>query len=275
MHDINRHPLNVGFLYDSSGTGIRRNACSRKMSVYNLLSIRDLNKHVWENRKLGTTPALYLRKTKTMFAKFVLIPSLAIALLNVAAPLPDALALSYTVSGGSVNPNTDDGLIIKYSLYLPSNPYQFSLEDGESETFNFFKIWTDETNVNPDDQLSQGISATLNFSVPATSATVSGLTFGGSILWGVTQWGEVVWQTPAPEFTAPDGRVFQVTLSNEIFNEGIFGLNEGKQYGAIVKATVKQIGSSYTSVPDNGSTAMLLGLSLLVIAIVSHRKVAI
>ena len=210
-----------------------------------------------------------------MLRRFVILPSAVVALFAVAAPVTDAVALSYTVSGGSVVANQGDGLIINTSLALPNTPFTFNLTDGQSETFSFFKIWTDETHVNPDDLLSQGISAILNFSVPATSATVSGWTFGGSILWGVTQWGEVVWQTPEPNFTAPDGRVFQVTLSNEIFNEGIFGLNEGKQYGAVVKATVKQIGSSYTSVPDNGSTAMLLGLSLLVIAIVSRRKVAI
>jgi hypothetical protein len=100
---------------------------------------------------------------------------------------------------------------------------------------------------------------------------VDRLTFGGSILFGVLQWGQVVWETPAPEFTAPEDRVFSVTLSDEVFNLGLFGLNEGWCYGATVKATIKQIGSSYYSVPDNGATATLLGLSLLA-TVVAHRK---
>jgi VPDSG-CTERM motif len=72
--------------------------------------------------------------------------------------------------------------------------------------------------------------------------------------------------------TLPD-RTFGVSLSDEQFNRGLFGLDEGEKYGAVVQATVKQIGSSYVSVPDNGSTAMLVGLSLLIIASASKRRV--
>jgi hypothetical protein len=225
------------------------------------------------NRKLGISPALKCAKSKSMFGKLVLLPSLALTLLAVAAPIPDAFALSYTVSGGNVVANQDDGLIINTSLSLPSTPYTFYLSDDQSNTFNFFKIWTDETTVNPDDKVSQSISATLYFTDPLTNATVNGLTVGGSILWGLTQWGEVTWTNPSP--ITVDGRTFQVTLSNEVFNLGAFGLNEGLYYGATVEATVKQIRSNYSSVPDNGDTAMLLGLSLLIIAVVSRRKVAL
>jgi hypothetical protein len=191
-------------------------------------------------------------------------------LLAIAAPVGDGIALSYTVSGGSVSANSGDGLIINTSLALPQVPFSFSLDDGQSETFAFFNIWTPETTVNADDRIARDISATLTFSDPLTNATVDGLTFGGSILFGLLQWGQVVWETPAPQFTAPDGRIFKVTLSDEVFNLGLFGLNEGWCYGATVKATIKQIGSSY-SVPDNGATAMLLGLSLLA-TVIAHRK---
>ena len=101
------------------------------------------------------------------------------------------------------------------------------------------------------------------------------MTFGGSILWGLSEWGQVVWDSPAPMFTAPDNRIFQVALSDEIFNEGTFGLKEGKKYGATVTATVKQISSTYVSVPDNGGTAMLLGLSLLVISAFRKRRAVV
>jgi hypothetical protein len=182
--------------------------------------------------------------------------------------------LSYVVSGANVVANGGSGLIIDYSISVPNSQSSFSLYDGDSWTFDLFQIWTSETDVGSDDTAKKGISATVYFSDPVTSATVGGFTFGGSILWGMTQWGEVVWKNPAPTFTAADGRVFSIDLSDEVFNLGLFGLNEGAAYGATVKATVKQIGSNYTSVPDNGSTAMLLGLSLLVIAAVSRRRVA-
>ena len=192
-----------------------------------------------------------------------------------AASLGNLIALSYTISGGSVLANQGDGLIVNTSLDLPNTPFTFNLTDGQSETFSFFKIWTDETTVNSDDEAEKSISATLYFSKPLTQATVGGVTLGGSILWGLAQWGQVVWTTPAPQFTAPDNRIFQVSLSDEIFNEGSFGLEAGKRYGAMVTATVKQIGSTGVSVPDNGGTAMLLGLSLLVISVFRKKRAVV
>jgi hypothetical protein len=207
-----------------------------------------------------------------MNVKSVFLPPIALAILAIAAPFGNAMALSYTVSGGSVSANSDDGLIINTSLALPQTPYSFSLNDGESKTFSFFNIWTTETYVNADDKVPRDISATLFFSDPLTNATVEGLTFGGSIWWGLAQWGQVVWENPAPTFTAPDGRVFMVDLTDAIFNLGLWGLNEGLCYGATVKACVTQI---RTSVPDKGSTAMLLGSAFLVMTCVCRRKVAV
>ena len=207
-----------------------------------------------------------------MSTKSVTVSCLAVALFAVA--LRDAVALSYTVSGGSVLANQGDGLIVNTSLSLPATPFTFNLIDGQSETFSFFKIWTDETTVNSDDEVEKSISATLYFSDPLTQATVGGVTLGGSILWGLSQWGQVVWNSP-PTFTAPDNRIFQVALSDEIFNEGHFGLDESQRYGAIVTATVKQIGSTSVSVPDNGATAMLLGLSLLAISVFRKRQAVV
>ena len=99
-----------------------------------------------------------------MSTKSVTVSCLALALFAVA--LRDAVALSYTVSGGSVLANQGDGLIVNTSLSLPSTPFTFNLIDGQSETFSFFKIWTEETTVNPDDEAGKSISATLYFSDP-------------------------------------------------------------------------------------------------------------
>ncbi|HEY5814392.1 MAG TPA: hypothetical protein VIT23_17265, partial [Terrimicrobiaceae bacterium] len=109
--------------------------------------------------------------------------------------------------------------------------------------------------------------ATLFFSDPLTSATIQGLTFGGSILWGLSEWGEVVWNGPIT--VTAGGRIFSVELSNEQFNEGAFGLGD---CGATVMATVKQIGT-YVAVPDNGTTAMLLGFSMMATAILSKKRI--
>jgi hypothetical protein len=66
------------------------------------------------------------------------------------------------------------------------------------------------------------------------------------------------------------GRTFILSLSDEEFNGGLFGLEEG----AIVEATIKQISSDF-SVPDNGSTAMLLGLTFIALALFCQRKITV
>ena len=205
-----------------------------------------------------------------MIARFLLLPSAAVALFITFAG-ETALGLSYTISGGSVSANSGDGLMIQTSLNLPATPFTFSLNDGESKSFKFFDIWTMESTVHPDDEIARDISATLSFSDPVTNATINGITVGGSFLKGLTQWGEVKWNNLDPLNVG--GRIFRISLTDEVFNAGLFGLNDGPHYGATVRATVEQIGT-HSAVPDGGSTAMLLGLSLLGIGLVSRKRIA-
>ncbi len=205
-----------------------------------------------------------------MNGKFLLLPALAAASL-IALTLPNAFAAQYTISSGSVYGNkVDPGLVLSYEL--SKLPGTFYLTDGKSETFDFFKIWTDETSVNSDDKQQKYISASLNFTEPFSSAKLGGITFGGSTWYGVES-GKLIWNSPA--VVTVGGLTYSVALSDVTFNAGILDLNEGAKYGAMVKATVKQIGSGYTSVPDNGSTAMLLGLAFLAIAFVRRGSVTV
>ena len=107
----------------------------------------------------------------------------------------------------------------------------------------------------------------------ADAASVGGVTFGGWFFWGlgIADWGEVVWDTPAPIFSVGD-RSFQLTLSDETFNAGPWGLSAGETYGATVKATVTQLSSSVAHVPDSGSTALLLGLALTGLGLAGYRR---
>lgn len=184
-----------------------------------------------------------------------------------------ALATPYEIgNSSSVSANTGDGLIINTSLVSGLSNVAFNLNDGQSTTFDFFKIWTPETDVGKDDKNPVAISATLDFDNPLdTGANVSGVTFGGSFLFGFYQWGEVVWN--APVIVSSGGISFKVSLSNETFNGGLFGLNEGECNGAIVKATVTQLCTEVPSrVPDSGSTVAFLGLALASVGIISRRR---
>ncbi len=197
--------------------------------------------------------------------------SLATAcMIAIGTPFAQAIPLYYDVGAGStVDANNGAGLEMEWMLKPGLSNTAFTLDNSQSFTFGFFDIWTDETAVNPDDTVSKSITATLNFTVPDIYAVVGGNTVGISFF-GIVQAGRVIWDNPAPIFNALD-RQFSIDLSDETFNLGFFGLNEGQRFGATVEATVTQI-SSYSPitnsvpVPDSGATVHLLGLSFLAVA---------
>jgi VPDSG-CTERM motif len=201
-----------------------------------------------------------------------LLPILAAVVLFAVIPKASAIPMTYEIGNGSIvtGSSSDPGLVIKTSIVSGFENIAFALDDGQSKTFNFFKIWTDEADVGDDDifKNKQVITASLDFDVPDEALSLSGHTFGVS---GLLQSGKIEWTGPAT-FTVGD-RTFSIALSNEEFNKGLWGLNEGEKYGAYVEATVKQISSSRVSVPDHGSTAMLLGLAFLSFAFIRRRNV--
>lgn len=77
------------------------------------------------------------------------------------APSAKAVLLGYTVGADSVvNANTGSGLIISTELNGALEGTHFSLDDGDSWTFDFFRIWTTEGSVESDDRSPKAISAT-------------------------------------------------------------------------------------------------------------------
>jgi hypothetical protein len=182
-------------------------------------------------------------------------------------PLATAVELNYAIGNGSVivDHSAGNGLLINTAPVANLSSVAFSLNDGESETFDFFHIYTNEGSVEWDDLVPRAINATLDFEIPVIGALVSGLTFGGNVV--LAQWGAVQWGQAA--VVNQGGRTFEVSLSNEVFNAGWFGLDEGPRYGATVKATVTQISSN---VPDSGSTVALLGLAVAGLGIIARRR---
>ncbi|MDB6147636.1 MAG: hypothetical protein JWO45_1300 [Spartobacteria bacterium] len=204
----------------------------------------------------------------------------AFCLAAVLAPSAHAVPTYYELASGSVTANTSEpGLVIGTSVN-PSVPgTSFTLNDGGSTTFSFFDIWTDEPTINSDDKVSFGISATLNFVDPFTGATVNGITVGGSLFKGLSQWGELTWNGPVT-VTVPGDRVFQITLSDETFNYGFGGLNEGMMCGATVEATITQIGSTVPpalerNVADSGSTVVLLGVAVAGLGLLARKRTVV
>ncbi len=158
-------------------------------------------------------------------------------------------------SGSSVDANQDSGLIINTELDAALADVAFTLDDGDSFTFDFFDIWTPESTLNGDDFVPQAITATLDFDVPDEVVIIDGASGGGLTFFGIVQFGYVVWDNPVTVMTSRGD--FEVSLSNEAFNGGAFGLNEGQGHGATVFATVTQVDSVPIPAPGAVVLAML------------------
>lgn len=203
-------------------------------------------------------------KTKVLGSIFGLAFGLA------ALPQAHAITQTYTIgSGSSVSANKGSGLIIDTALASDLAGKTFSLNDGQSYTFNFFKISTPELAVNlSDDTVARTITATLDFAVPDVNAVITGVTFTG-IVDLIKTAGQVTWG--AAQTISVADRKFSVSLNGATFDAALLG-----NYGdspAIISATVKQISSSASSVPDGGATILLLGTALGALLVV--RRLAL
>lgn len=224
-------------------------------------------------------PRVVNRQPTNQRMKKTIKTALGLTALCALAFTPSAQALSRTYqigSGSSVTANTGDGLKISTQLDSGLSGRTFILDDGASTSFKFFKIWTTETTVQDDDIVPKSITATLDFAMPDLEGSVPGSTVGTSVgFLGFYQAGKVTWNDPVT-ISALD-RTFTIDLNDATFNEDDWwvGLNEGKCFGANITATITQTGSltpqPQPTVPDGGSTAMLVGLGLVGMGLL-HRK---
>lgn len=183
-----------------------------------------------------------------------------------------ANAAFFTLDHYDVNlKNADPGLVLQWAPEL-SMPVSGNLDLGIPQTVDLFSIWTDETDVGWDDMVAYPISVDFYFTqpTPAFSGSIYGETFGVSLL-GIVEYGKVEWDSGSIFNFGPlgDGEL-RVSLSDEIFNKGLFGLKEGERYGAIVEATFK-LKNEASPVPEP-ATMLLLGSGLVGLAGYGRKK---
>lgn len=202
----------------------------------------------------------------------------ALALLAMASFAASATMIqsNYSVDAST----TDPGLRISTADNSP-NPFTHDLNAGQSVTFDLFDIWTDENSLDTGwfscgaDCDPRPISVNFGFLAPETGqGDVTGSTrgtFTGFL--NFAQKGKVTWDGPLSFAFGPnDDGLIQVSLSNESFNKGYFGLNEGRGYGATVQASLKLVSDATAAdVPEPGTLA-LFGLALLAIGVGVTRR---
>lgn len=163
----------------------------------------------------------------------------------------------------TVNVNTADPGLVLQTANLLSTPAAGNLIPGSPVTVDLFRIWTDETAVNPDDYVPKTASVDFAFSYTSGSGagTVYGNSAGATAFFGFFQGGEINWGGPLVLDIDPYTQLV-VSLSDETFNGGKWwGLNEGYDYGANVQATF-EIFKQQQPIPEP-STMLLLGSGLV------------
>lgn len=163
---------------------------------------------------------------------------------------------TFTVGGDALS---DLGLVVQVS---PNpGPVSFDLEVGNSVTFDLFDIWTDENSLAfGEDTVDQDIFVAFDFTAPPPpfGGTVSGETDGVFFGFFLFQQGEVTWDgTETVSFGALGDGVLELSLSDETFNTGFLGLNEGSASGATVQLTATYV-TEPSVVPLPASAFLLL-----------------
>lgn len=173
-----------------------------------------------------------------MNVKTFLAAGLTAGLTALAAPAAVSAATftgAWTVSHNSYDP----GLVVEVAPGAGGGTTP-DLAVGDVHSFDLFRIWTNESSVNRDDEAPMPIEVAFNFTDPVAGGVISGVTEGERSFFGLLHNGRVTWDGPlVVNFGAGDTGRFTLVLSDAVFNRGLFGLDEGYRYGATVQATLR------------------------------------
>jgi hypothetical protein len=159
--------------------------------------------------------------------------------------------------------NADPGLVLGVQN-LSSTNFSVDLGATDPQSINLFNLYTNETSINPDDLTISPISLKFTFTAPTPNngpIVIGGSTTGYAEFFGIIQGGKLTWQNGGQaQLTYGDNLSGLMTLgvNGGTFNEGYFGLDEGKKHGLKVQATFDW-DHDPTAVPEPATWALMIG----------------
>jgi hypothetical protein len=207
----------------------------------------------------------------------------AVALLALPVPAQSATTFEGTFVVTS-DAEFDPALVIQTdpTLNTQSAPFSFSLNVGESFTdWDLFRIWTEESAVNPDDLVEKNLSVAFSFTEPPPpfGGTVGGTTeaeclcfsiFGKFIV--LAGQGELEFDDSILVAFGPIGDgILEINLYDTTFNAGIGGLFGGPEHGSDVKAKFTLVQDATHPIPLPAALP-LFATGLVVGAYLHYRR---
>ncbi len=165
----------------------------------------------------------------------------------------------FSLSGSAY---VEPGLVIDTSVR--SGTMGFTLDVGDSVTFDLFDIWDTERRVNGNNTRQSSLVADFTFASLGTSGTATGTTAGHATN---PQYVSLVWGGPVM-LNFGNGGLLSIALTDEQFAFGVGGLNVGAAGGATVQAIATYIAAP-VPLPASG---LLLVAAIGAAAVLRRRR---